>query len=604
MGSSSTFFFQPGILSRTNPMTPDRTTELTRMIGQYHAAALDNDGSLFFTEEIFDDFYYGKGSSYPDVNGSVGILFEQASTRGFERNTARGKLTFPYAIRNQVRVSLSTLEASLEMRGELLAHQREFYKSSVSLFNASAEKAYVFGEADRASMASFMDLLLRHQIRVYRMVQGHTANGITYRPGNAFLVPLNQPQFRMVQSLFRTQKKFADSLFYDVSTWTLPHAFNIPYAALAQSSLAEDLRGEQVTEVIREPGKILGNVSRVGYVFPWDEYDAPLALYKMQAAGLMTQVATEPFEYRNGETSRSFSYGSIFIPVQKQGKTPLEVYEIIGNALQETSIMVYPIATSHTTEGMDMGSSRFMPLEKPVVLLLTGDGVNSREAGEAWHLLDTRMQMPVVLIDQVQLNSMDLSPYTHLLMSSGSYRRISASGKKEITRWLTIGGSIIALNSANRWLKEQKFVDTEFINSKPDSSGYLPYADQGNNTGAQKITGSIFEAEVDISHPIGYGFRRKTIPVFRNHWLIARPDRRPYACPVRYTNEPLMSGYVPEGKYNALRNSPVVLVGSHGSGRLISFIDNPNFRGFWFGTNKLFLNAIFFGPTISSYSTR
>jgi hypothetical protein len=61
---------------------------------------------------------------------------------------------------------------------------------------------------------------------------------------------------------------------------------------------------------------------------------------------------------------------------------------------------------------------------------------------------------------------------------------------------------------------------------------------------------------------------------------------------------------VPEEKYDDLRNSPVVLVGSQGSGRLISFIDNPNFRGFWYGTNKLFLNAIFFGPTISSDSTK
>ncbi len=95
MGSSSTFFFQPGIPSRTNPYTPESTTQLTRKIGQYHAAAMDPDGSLFFTEEIFDDYYYGKGSSYPDVNGSVGILFEQAGTRGFERNTPRGKANLP-----------------------------------------------------------------------------------------------------------------------------------------------------------------------------------------------------------------------------------------------------------------------------------------------------------------------------------------------------------------------------------------------------------------------------------------------------------------------------------------------------------------------------
>jgi hypothetical protein len=122
--------------------------------------------------------------------------------------------------------------------------------------------------------------------------------------------------------------------------------------------------------------------------------------------------------------------------------------------------------------------------------------------------------------------------------------------------------------------------------------------------GAQRITGSIFEAEVDISHPIGYGLDRKTIPVFRNHSLIVLPDRRPFACPVRYTDDPLLSGYVPEEKYENLRNTPAVVVNSAGAGRIISFIDNPNFRGFWYGTNKLFMNAIFFGPVVSSYSTR
>jgi hypothetical protein len=604
MGSSSTFFFQPGIPSRTNPMTPERTTELTRKIGQYHAAALDHDGSLFFTEEIFDDFYYGKGSSYPDVNGSVGILFEQAGTRGFERDTPRGKLSFPYAIRNQVRISISSLKASFEMREELLEHQQEFYESTASLFDASSEKAYIFGEADQASLANFMDILLRHRIKVYGLKEGQTLDGIKYTPGNAFLVPLNQPQFRMVQNLFKPQKNFADSLFYDVSTWTLPYAFNIPYAALGQSKQAEELMGEQVTGLNMQQGKILGNVSQVGYVFAWDEYDAPKALYQIQVEGLMTQVATEPFEYQHRENRLSFSYGSIFIPVQKQGKTPQEVYDIIDGALLETSIMAYAIGTSHTSGGMDMGSNRFIPLKKPAVLLLTGEGVSSGEAGEIWHLLDARMKMQVVLIDQAQLNSMDLSPYTHLLMPSGSYGRINGNGKKEINRWLSKGGTIISMKSANRWLKEQKLVDIDFISNKPDSSGYLAYIDLRNKSGAKRISGSIFEAEVDISHPIGYGLHRKTIPVFRNHLLIARQDRRPYACPVRYTDHPLLSGYVPEGKYDDLRNAPVVLVGSHGSGRLISFMDNPNFRAFWYGTNKLFLNAIFFGPTISSYSTR
>ncbi len=326
-------------------------------------------------------------------------------------------------------------------------------------FDASKEKAYVFGDADRASLANFTDILLRHQIKVFGLKQGHTVDGITYSPGSAFMVPLNQPQIRLVQNLFKPQKSYADSLFYDVSAWTLPYAFNIPYAALDQSGLAEQLMGEQVDEVNRPTGKILGNVSQVGYILPWHEYDAPRALYQIQAAGLMTQVATEPFEYLNGETRLSFSYGSIFIPVQKQERTAEQVYEIIGRALEETSITAYSVGTSHTGAGMDMGSNHFVPLKKPAILLLTGEGVQSLEAGEIWHLLDARMHIPVVLLDQEQLNRLDLSPYTHILMPSGSYNRINPTGIREITRWVSKGGTVIALNSANRWLKEHKLID-------------------------------------------------------------------------------------------------------------------------------------------------
>ncbi|MEM8906307.1 MAG: M14 family zinc carboxypeptidase, partial [Bacteroidota bacterium] len=80
MGTNNTFFFQPGIPSRTNPLTPQENQDLTEKIGGFHAKALDKIGSLYYSKESFDDFYYGKGSTYPDVNGSIGILFEQASS--------------------------------------------------------------------------------------------------------------------------------------------------------------------------------------------------------------------------------------------------------------------------------------------------------------------------------------------------------------------------------------------------------------------------------------------------------------------------------------------------------------------------------------------
>ena len=50
---------------------------------------------------------------------------------------------------------------------------------------------------------------------------------------------------------------------------------------------------------------------------------------------------------------------------------------------------------------------------------------------------------------------------------------------------------------------------------------------------------------------------------------------------------------------NYLKSSASLIISKIGSGRVVMFADNPNFRGSWYGTNKLFLNALFLGSNIS-----
>ncbi|MGK2860298.1 MAG: M14 metallopeptidase family protein, partial [Chitinophagaceae bacterium] len=164
-GSNATFFFQPGVPSRVNPLTPQKNQELTARLGKFHAAYLDRIGSLYFTKENYDDFYYGKGSTYPDINGAIGILFEQASSRGHLQETQNGLLSFPFTIKNQFTTTLSTLEGAVALRKEFLQWQRDFYKSAITESNASPVKAYVFGdEKDHAKTYEFIEMLLRHQV--------------------------------------------------------------------------------------------------------------------------------------------------------------------------------------------------------------------------------------------------------------------------------------------------------------------------------------------------------------------------------------------------------------------------------------------------------
>ena len=79
---------------------------------------------------------------------------------------------------------------------------------------------------------------------------------------------------------------------------------------------------EEPVEAQKLTGKIIGGKSGVGYVFRWNEYNVPEALYKLQDAGLITKVATEKFSYKLDGADEYFSYGTIFIPTGDQNKSP------------------------------------------------------------------------------------------------------------------------------------------------------------------------------------------------------------------------------------------------------------------------------------------
>ncbi|MEA3460468.1 MAG: M14 family zinc carboxypeptidase, partial [Bacteroidota bacterium] len=217
------FFFQPGVPERINPLTPSRNYELTHEIALYHARFLDHIGSQYFSEEVFDDYYFGKGSTYPDINAGIGILFEAASIRGRVRETTNGTKKLSLGIKNHFTVSLSTLEASLNLRTELLNYQREFYKEALELGEKNEVEAYVFGgNSDRMKTRKFVDFLNAHQIDVYK----------NEKEANCFVVPVKQKQFRLLISFFEEVTSFRDTAFYDVSTWTMVHAFDVPFARL------------------------------------------------------------------------------------------------------------------------------------------------------------------------------------------------------------------------------------------------------------------------------------------------------------------------------------------------------------------------------------
>ncbi len=610
MGHNSTYFFQPGIASRVNPMTPARNQEITEDIAKFHAAALDKLGSFYYSGESFDDFYYGKGSTYPDANGCIGILFEQASSRGHLHDSSNGPLSFPFTIRNQVATSFSTLAAGVALREELLSFQQDFNRSISAQAARDKSFGYVFNAGeDHSRLLHFLELLDRHKIAVHKLSQDVQVNGKQFEAANSLVLPLNQNQYRLLKGSFEKITTFQDSLFYDVSAWTLPLAFNLNYSTLnkAQSALAgKKIDFQNFYNNIISNTKIIGKKSDYAYVFRWDDYYAPKVLNKIQSEGLRTKVSTTSFGFMINGKKEIFQPGSILLPIQNQNKTSAEIHALLEEAIQGTGTIVYAIDSGLASDGVDLGSPSLLALKKPKVALIVGESTRSYNAGEVWHLLDTRYGMQVSLIEAEDINKVDLQQYNCIVMSGGSYGKLSSANK--IKTWLNNGGTLITMLNAIKWAKSNglakvTFVEKEKKNSKADVKRRRAYKKLHKDSGAQVIGGAIGACKLDLTHPLCYGYANDELPVFRRGDLFLKPANNVYSMPVVYTDKPLLSGYISKQNQQLLKESASVIVCGYGSGKVICMADNPNFRAFWYGTNKLFANALFFGSIISSGAT-
>lgn len=606
MGTNNTFFFQPGVPARNNPLVPGKVIELTNGIARYHAEALDRIGSLYYSEEGFDDFYIGKGSSYPDITGAVGILFEQGSSRGHLQESIHGDISFPFTIRNQFTTSLSTLTAAQAMRKELLSHQREFFSSAVREAERSTVKAYLFGSPDARRNEHLVEILRGHQIQVFELARSSRLEGKTFEVGKAFVVPTHQPQYRLVTSLFERRTSFEDSLFYDVSTWTLPLAFNLSLIEL--KSLDHSLLGKEVTQPVFSSGTVSGGRSSYAYVFEWHPYYAPRALYRLLKAGVRAKVATRPFENLTADGRKTFDYGTILVPVGIQPEKADTIFRLLDYASREDAVHVYALRSGLSQSGIDLGSPSFQPLELPTIALLVGPGVSFTDAGEVWHLLDRRFEIETTLLDLQILSRTNLSRYSVIIMAGGNYGGIDSSGRESLKRWIDNGGVVVATENAVEWLINTKIVSAQLRKVEPPKKDTVvqqrPYADEEAARRALDIPGTIFEVRYDRTHPLLFGYQDSQMTIFRGTQIFLEPSTSPYATPVIYTDKPLVSGYFNKRHEKELKGSAAVVVQPSGNGRTILIADNPNFRAFWYGTSKLFLNALFLGSAIRPSSTR
>ncbi|MBL7874393.1 MAG: zinc carboxypeptidase, partial [Cyclobacteriaceae bacterium] len=323
--------------------------------------------------------------------------------------------------------------------------------------------------------------------------------------------------------------------------------------------------------------------------------------YRLLDKKVRVKVSNEPF-YAGG---KKFDRGSVMVSADNQEITPDQIRALITEITEQDAIDVYAVNTGLDYKGVSLGSSSFYALEKPTIAVLVEGGVSPTDAGEIWHLLDTRFQIPVTLLPTSVFNSASLEKYTTLIFPEGSYQAISESGKEKLKSWVQAGGVLIGFERALSWFTANGFGKFD-VKKEEEKKEVKPrsYADINEDFGAQATSGAIFEADADLTHPILYGYTNAKVPLFKGNNIFIQKATGAYSNPLSYGNNPLLSGYITKPNLEKLKNTSVLGTASLGRGRVIGFSENMAFRAFWFGTNRMLMNAIFLGPMISPQASR
>lgn len=600
MGTNSTFFFQPGIPTRRNPHTPEENVTLTSVLAERHASALDEQGRLYFTEEAFDDFYIGKGSTYPDVHGAIGILFEQASSRGHLQDSINGEVSFPFTIQNQLTTSLTTLYGTHDNKERFLDYQQRFFKDAMAAAEDADFDGYLLQEtSDPERLNGLLSILHQHGIKAYPLERDLEANDTEYKAGKAYFVPLAQPQYTLIRAIFTTRQSFLDNTFYDVSGWTLPMAFNVEFDSY-------DGRSPRLADTAWEPvpsTRIVLTDEAYAYAFSWDNYFAPRALQALLEADVHVRQSYGEFTAKTTAGDTNFKPGAVVVTKAYQEQDWAKVQRILASVASDNSLEVSAITSGLTLNGIDLGSRNLRPVEPVKVLMLVGPGASMYEAGEAWYYLDRHVGIPVSMIDTDRLARSDISRYTHILMVDGSFSPMKKDTAKRLDKWVRDGGTIIGQQGGARWLAEHEILAADFIEQdefadKFDTSA-LTFDDMDSHYGKRRVAGAIFGLELDTSHPLAFGFPRQQLPIFKDSLNAMQVSDTPFITAARYADTPLLSGYAAEENREVLASKAAIVAHRHGSGRVIGFADNVNFRAFFWGSAKLLSNAIFVAPAIT-----
>lgn len=588
-GINEPYYFAPAAEPFHEVITPFQR-EFQKEIGLSHAKYFDKEGWLYFTKERFDLLYPSYGDTYPTYLGAIGMTYEQAGggAAGLGINTREGyELTLVDRVQHHHTTGISTVEVAAENVEKLNSEFTEFYRNQDQEY-----KSFVLsGNPDKLN--ALKQLLDLHEISYSSAAPGNVS-GFNYRTNsnsgmkateNSLVVNTNQPKGKMVKVLFEPSAQLSDSLTYDITAWSIPHAYGLD--AVASTRTVPTAAGTTAATVNNT-----ANPEGPGYISKWNSMQDARFLSALMKEGIRVRVSEIPFENAN----QKFNRGSLIIT--KSDNRRIENFDskviAIANAYNR---QLTTATTSFATAGPDFGSPEIKIVNNPRVGVLRGDGTSSLNYGEIWHFFEQQLEYPVTSIDTDYFSRVDLDKLDVLILPSGYYSNILRESEMEkIKSWVRGGGRVIAIGNAVSHFAGKEGFDLK--ENKPateeDTTGNLtPYGQRERESIKNLITGSIVKTKLDNTHPMafGYGDTYFSLKLSENSFSHLNNG---FNVGYLENNPEIVSGFAGSEAKKNIKNSMSFGVEPMGNGSFVYLVDNPLFRAFWENGKLFFVNSLFF----------
>ncbi len=589
-GIDAPYYFAPAAEPFHEVIT-DFQREFQVTVGKNHAKYFDAKGWFYFTKEIFDLLYPSYGDTFPTYNGSIGMTYEQGGSgeAGLAIATNTGDaLTLKDRIAHHFTTGISTVEISSKNAERLNTEFKKFYQAKDYKY-----KSYVLnGDADKID--ALTHLLDQHEIE-YGWGKNGSTKGYNYLTGknesvktseNSLVVPSEQKKGTLVKVLFEPNAMLSDSLTYDITAWSLPYAYGLNAVASENKTDATSVNRKSENRV-KTP-----KLSEDAYAFltDWNSFNDAQFLAELQQNDIRVRYAHKPFAMDGVDYDR----GSLII-TRADNKTRSDFPKNLSEIASKHHILLNATNTGFVEGGKDFGSNAVAMIRDNKIAVLSGEPTSTLQFGEVWHFFEQQLHYPVAVIDTEYMTSVDLSEYDVLILPDGEGYEdfMDADRLKHLKEWVGNGGKLIAMGDALKGLSGENGFKIKAKEMKKDSTTNLqPHDDNERERIKSAITGAIFKAKVDTTHPLAFGYNDTyfSLKLGDNAYAYLKEGNVVY---LEAESTKPVAGFAGSEARKKIGDTLIFGVEAHGDGQVIYMVDNPLFRGFWENGKLFFANALF-----------